>query len=280
MGEVPKEASSAVAIDDLLEIVYAAGREILQWYGNPGEVESKDNASPLTRADRAAHSLLVRELSAFTPDVPVLSEESPEEEVRDRRTWRRFWLVDPLDGTKEFLKGSGEFTVNVALVEEGRPVLGVVHVPPSGRTYRSTAERGAELGGVDDPFRSIRTRPFPSASPVLVASRDHAGPGVEALVRELDEKVEGTVEFTSMGSSLKFCIVAEGKADLYLRDRPTMEWDTGAAQSVLERAGGGVYSLAAGASLAYNKESLRNPPFLAVGDPSGPWRDLIHQTRL
>ncbi len=279
MAASTEEPNRLVSIDDLLAIVHGAGKEILRWYEEPVRVEIKTDNSPLTQADRAAHRHLVRELALLTPDVPVLSEESSEGEVRDRRRWSRFWLVDPLDGTKEFLKGSGEFTVNVALVEDGRPVLGVVHVPPTGRTYRATPELGAEVGGRDEPFRTIRARPFRESAPVLVASRDHAGPGVEALARELGDRSGREVEFTSMGSSLKFCILAEGGADLYLRDRPTMEWDTGAAQSVLERAGGGVYSLE-GSVLGYNKASLKNPPFLAVGDPSGPWKDLIHRTRL
>jgi len=176
----------------------------------------------------------------------VLSEESEEREVRGRRDWPRLWIVDSLDGMKEFLKGTGEFTVN------------------------------------EDGLRPIRSRTFPGDSPVLVASRDHSGPGVGALAEALGP----AGRFTGMGSSLKFCFVAEGHADLYLRDLPMMEWDTAAAQSVLEHAGGAVYGLSRdgagalagrfdGTRLRYNKDSLENPPFLAVGDPTGAWRERI-----
>jgi 3'(2'), 5'-bisphosphate nucleotidase len=261
-------------MDELVAIVRRAGREILRWYGDPGRVETKEDRTPLTEADRAGHRLLVRELAALVPELPVLSEESAEEEISERREWRRFWLVDPLDGTKEFLKGTGEFTVNVALVEEGRPVVGVVHAPALGRSYRASSRLGAQLSRGEEPFRPIRTRRFHREGPVMVASRDHAGPAVEELARALGPGVE----FTTMGSSLKFCLVAEGRADLYPRDLPTMEWDTAAAQCVLERAGGAVYALPAsgapveGTELTYNKDTLENPPFLAVGDPRGDWR--------
>jgi 3'(2'), 5'-bisphosphate nucleotidase len=271
----------------LVEVCLAAGHEILERYGSPGAVTEKEDRSPLTDADRAAHDLLVRELPTVAPGVPVLSEESPESEGAGRRSWERFWLVDPLDGTKEFLRRTGEFTVNVALVERGRPVVGVVHVPALGRTYRASPGRGAEVaeeaGGRGlAAFRPIRTRPFRAEAPVLVASRDHAGPGVQALARALGP----AVQFTSMGSSLKFCLVAEGKADLYLRDLPTMEWDTAAAQCVLEHAGGAVFDatpsdLDAGTytPLRYNKDTLRNPPFLAAGDPRGSWRERLGSGR-
>ncbi len=268
-------------MDGLVEVAERAGGEILRRYGDPGPVQEKGDRSPLTEADRASHALLVRELPRLLPGVPVLSEESEAREVRSRRDWRRLWIVDPLDGTKEFLKGTGEFTVNVALVDEGFPLLGVVHVPAQGRSYRASPALGAQVADVDG-LRPIRSRTFPGDSPVLVASRDHSGPGVGALAAALGP----AVRFTSMGSSLKFCLVAEGRADLYLRDLPTMEWDTAAAQSVLEHAGGAVYGLSRdgagapagrfdGTRLRYNKDSLENPPFLAVGDPTGAWQDRI-----
>ncbi|MSR22653.1 MAG: 3'(2'),5'-bisphosphate nucleotidase [Gemmatimonadetes bacterium] len=267
-------------MDDLVRVARRAGEEILRWYGAPGAVHVKEDRTPLTEADRAAHRLLVRELPSIVPGVPVLSEESEGVERVDRLGWTRFWLVDPLDGTKEFLKGTGEFTVNVALIEDGRPVVGVVHVPATGRTYRASPALGAQMADKDGPFRPIRSRPFPPDSPVLVASRDHSGPGVEALARALGP----SVQFTSLGSSLKFCVVAEGRADLYLRDLHTMEWDTAAAQCIVERAGGAVYGLisgglSVGVKLRYNKSTLENPPFLTVGDPSGAWRDMFGEGR-
>ncbi len=261
-------------MESLAELVCEAGREILRWYGVPGVVEQKGDQTPLTAADRAAHVHLSDALSRLSPSIPVLSEESPPDAISGRESWGRFWLVDPLDGTKEFLKGTGEFTVNVALIEAGRPILGVVHAPALRCTYQASEEGGAEKANDDGRFWSIRTRRFDEDMPVLVGSRDHAGPAVGQLARSLGP----AVEFTSMGSSLKFCLVAEGKADLYIRDRPTMEWDTGAAQCIVERAGGGVFALDAPEEetpLRYNKSDLRNPHFLCVGDPDGPWKDLI-----
>jgi len=279
--DAPQVPLSADAVEALLQIVRDAGAEILRYYGAPGAVVEKEDRTPLTAADRAAHTLIVRELGRLTPDIPVLSEESEPDELEGREGWGRFWLVDPLDGTKEFLKRTGEFTVNVALIEAGVPTLGVVYVPALGVTYLGSEALGAQKSEGGGPFRSIRTRPFstdPQAEPVLVASRDHAGPGVAALASALGERVR----FTSMGSSLKFCLVAEGVADLYLRDLPTMEWDTGAAHAVLRHAGGEVYGVeGAGqpAPLRYNTPTLRNPHFLAVGDPSGPWRSLYQESR-
>jgi 3'(2'), 5'-bisphosphate nucleotidase len=276
-------------IDDLVEIVQGAGEEILQWYGGDAGVTLKEDHSPLTEADRSAHRYLVRRLSLLTPRLPVLSEESPESEVARRHTWPRFWLVDPLDGTKEFLKGTGEFTVNVALIEGGEVRAGVVHHPVSGKTYRAAPSVGAQVADRGGAFMPIRTRAFPLENPVLVASRDHQGPQVEALAQALGPRVE----FASMGSSLKFCLVAEGRADLYLRDLPTMEWDTGASQCIVQEAGGGVYlwpldrvvsgrekdgkgeAVLEGHSLKYNKPSLRNPGFLVVGDPTGAWAGAV-----
>ncbi len=262
----------------LISLVHEAGEAVMAWYGTMPEVEEKEDRTPLTAADRAGHSHLVAGLSRLDPSIPILSEESPPEASAGRLGWERHWLVDPLDGTKEFLKETGEFTVNVALIEDGRPVVGIVHVPATGSTYRASEDWGAQKAGADGRFRPIRTRRFDPSRAVLVGSRDHAGPGVERLARLLGPDVE----FTSMGSSLKFCLVAEGRADLYLRDRPTMEWDTAAAQCIVERAGGEVLSLDESfeaAPLVYNKTNLRNPSFLCVGDPEGPWSELIRQIR-
>ena len=266
---------SEPVMDQVLRLVREAGEEILRWYGDPGAVEEKDDRSPLTAADRAAHEHLVTGLSRVAPSIPILSEESPPEAIEGREAWERHWLVDPLDGTKEFLKGTGEFTVNVALVESSRPTIGIVHVPASGSTYRASEAWGAQKAGKQGRFLPIQTRPFEQGSPVLVGSRDHVGPSVHKLANALGP----AVEFTSLGSSLKFCLVAEGRADLYLRDRPTMEWDTAAAQCIVERAGGGVLGLgdASSGALQYNKSNLLNPSFLCVGDLGGPWRTLVRQ---
>jgi len=266
--------SSRVPLDALTALVRGAGREVLSWYARRSEVTWKEDGSPLTLADRASHKFLVRGLETLLPGVPVLSEESAAEEIRDRADWETFWLVDPLDGTKEFVKGTGEFTVNVALVEGARPVIGVVDVPQLKRCYRAAPGVPTEVAQDDGPFMKVHTRVPPDVAPVLVASRDHAGSGVRAFATGLGEGVQ----FTSAGSSLKFCLVAEGRADFYLRDLPTMEWDTAAAQCVVERAGGAVFSILGTdgfSSLKYNKESLKNPPFIAVGRPDGSWREII-----
>lgn len=261
-------------MDSVTSLVREAGDEILRWYGTSLEVGEKNDKSPITAADRAAHRCLVDGLGRLSPSLPVLSEESAPEETSERATWERFWLVDPLDGTKEFLKGTGEFTVNVALIDRGRPVMGLVHAPALDRFYRACRPALSEVSVEGGEFVSIRTRTFDAGHPVLVASRDHAGPRIKAFAKALGRGVE----FNSMGSALKFCLVAEGKADLYLRDGPTMEWDTAAAQCVVEQAGGAVLALGESetpTTLVYNKSTLRNPQFLCVGDPDGSWSEAI-----
>ena len=250
-------------LDAVRSLTAEAGRLILTHYGKPTPVEVKADDSPLTQADRAAHHLLTGRLRALTPDVPVMSEESPAEEVEGREAWTRFWCVDPLDGTKEFIKGTGEFTVNVALIDNGEPVLGVVHVPVKGITYFAQKGEGAfKQVGAEKP-EPIRAREANAEALTVVASRDHAGPAVGAFVENL--KAAGSaVDLTSMGSSLKFCLVAEGAADLYPRTVPTMEWDTAAAQAVVEAAGGRLTTLD-GERLRYNKAVLRNPSVIASG---------------
>ncbi len=248
----------------VIEIAVEAGKAALKFYGGEISVEYKADHSPLTRADKASHEHIVRSLKTLG-DIPVLSEESDPEEIADRKEWSRFWLVDPLDGTKEFVKKTGQFTVNIALVEKGEPVLGVVHVPVSGITYfacRGTPPRVRKPDGADT---EIRARCIHPAQLTIVASRDHAGPRVTEFIERIPE-----ADVTSMGSSLKFCLIAEGKADFYPRVVPTMEWDTGAAQCIVEAAGGGVTDLD-GHRLTYNKDDLRNPSLMAFGDPAFDW---------
>ena len=248
-------------MEELLAIARGAGEEVLRYYGQGGAVQKKADNSPLTLADRAAHTYIAQRLRAFDAEGFLLSEESPEEEVAGRHGWSAFWLVDPLDGTKEFIKQSGEFTINIAKVENGVPVRGVVHAPVLGETWYAEKGQGAWKMAEGQAPQRLRTRAWPGDEPVIVASRDHAGPQVAELFRRYPG-----AQTASMGSSLKFCLVAEGKADLYLRDVPTMEWDTGAAQIIVEEAGGQVTDLA-GKVLSYNKASLRNPFLLTRGDP-------------
>jgi 3'(2'), 5'-bisphosphate nucleotidase len=256
-------------LQNVVEIAKAAGRKALEFYGGEIGLELKADDSPLTLADKASHELIEAALREMDADVPVLSEESPEEAIRDRKSWQRFWCVDPLDGTKEFIKESGQFTVNIALIEGAEATLGVVHVPVTGVTYSALRGDGAIVENADGDRREIRTRKVDLEQPVIVASRDHAGPKIAALLARLPY-----AEATSMGSSLKFCLVAEGAADFYPRLAPTCEWDTAAAQCILETAGGGVVDLS-GSRLAYNKDDLLNPSLLSFGDPTVDWVEFM-----
>ena len=257
-------------------IARTAGRAILEVYDSDFAVERKQDNSPLTAADLAAHRAIVRGLQLLTPRIPVLSEESAEQAAWSvRQQWARYWLVDPLDGTREFVKRNGEFTVNIALIHEHRPVLGVVHAPvldemfwgwQGGHAFASAPARAdmPQSGQVE-----LRTRV--RATPLLVAgSRSHADPRTLAALDRL-----GPHELKPLGSSLKFCRAAQGQVDLYIRYGLTSEWDTAAGQCVLEQAGGGVTDMT-GAPLRYNtKDSLLNPDFLAFGDRAVAWAELI-----
>ena len=256
---------------DLLErmrsIARAAGEAILEVYEGDFDVETKDDRSPLTEADRRAHRIITEGLARLSPALPVLSEEAANDEYRERFGWSRYWLVDPLDGTKEFIKRNGEFTVNIALVDDHVPVLGAVLAPALGREYfGGPAAGGAWRGDGEGPARAIRVT-VPASPLRVVGSRSHASDG--DLGKYLDAL--GPHVLKPMGSSLKICLVAEGEADVYPRFGPTSEWDTAAAQAVLEGAGGCMMDLV-GQPLRYNrKESLLNPHFLAVGDPGRDW---------
>jgi 3'(2'), 5'-bisphosphate nucleotidase len=246
-------------LDDVIRIAQDAGDAIMTVYSRPFETTAKADASPLTEADLAAHHLIVARLAQLSPALPVLSEESGDAVMADRPTWQRFWLVDPLDGTKEFIKRNGEFTVNIALVDGERPVMGVVHAPALGITY--AAAEGVGAFRLENAVRSaIRVSAHQPGSPWrVVASRSHAGPDTEAFLARL-----GECELLSMGSSLKLCLVAEGKADIYPRLGPTSLWDTAAAQCVVEQAGGCVHDLG-GKTLVYGAQApILNPHFIAA----------------
>ncbi|BAO43189.1 3'(2'),5'-bisphosphate nucleotidase CysQ [Thiolapillus brandeum] len=244
-----------------------AGKAILEIYEQDFAVQHKDDDSPLTQADLASHKHITAELQKLTPQIPVLSEESTHIPWEERRQWQRYWLIDPLDGTREFVKRNGEFTVNIALIQDGLPVLGVVHVPVTGITYYGDTENGAFRQDNDATPVPIHVT-TPCAQPMRVAgSRSHAGDSLRQFLGRLPEHT-----MVSMGSSLKLCLVAEGKADIYPRLGPTSEWDTAAAQAVVEAAGGQVTDTRM-QRLGYNqKESLLNPYFLVFGDSSIDWK--------
>lgn len=238
----------------------------MPFYKNNTDVTLKADASPLTAADTASHNFLVEALAALMPEVPIVSEESAD---RPEVGGDLFWLVDPLDGTKEFLKGTDEFTVNIALVRDGKPVLGVVHAPALNLTYYGVHGSGSWYQNGSAAASPISCRAIDRSRVSVVASKDHAGPLVSTMISRLPNP-----HLQSMGSSLKFCLVAQGKADIYLRDLPTMEWDTAAAQCIVEAAGGGVFSLD-GHPLRYGKPGLKNPAIMTVGDARFDWRTLI-----
>ena len=261
----------ASLLPGVLQLVAAAGAAILDVYAADHGVELKADDSPLTRADSAAHAILSAGLQRLTPEIPVLSEEDAAGHAPAvRHAWAEYWLIDPLDGTREFISRNGEFTVNVALVRGHRPVLGVVAAPVLDQVYYGVEGLGAFAVHSDGAARPIQVR-RPAASPlVVVGSRSHRGDSLDDVLARI-----GPHEMRPMGSSLKFCLVAEGTADLYPRLGPTSEWDTAAAQAVVEAAGGSVTTLD-GRPLRYNeRDTLLNPHFLVSGDTSRHWHTLF-----
>lgn len=262
-------------IEQVLKIAEEAGDAIKVVYDRekPVEVETKDDSSPVTEADHAAHKIIVARLNSLTPDIPVFSEESEAIPFSERKEWQRYWLVDPLDGTKEFITRTGEFTVNIALVENNEPALGVVTVPLKDQAY--VGGNGVGAFKVDQGnWSEIKVRAVQNQSLVVVGSRRHGAEKLTKLMEKLEKEGYST-DMTSMGSSLKFCLIAEGKADFYPRLAPTSEWDTAAAQAVLMEAGGRVVTTDF-APLTYNREdNILNPEFYALGDPAIDWEALL-----
>ncbi len=247
-------------MDIVCEIAKDAGQAILSVYDGEIEVEMKDDKSPLTAADKASHEVIFAGLQKHFPDIPILSEEGADIPYEERKNWSCFWCVDPLDGTKEFIKRNGEFTVNIALIEEGRPVAGVVYVPVQDKIYFGLSGTGCWMSEAGKEASQIRVRAADlEAGLTVVMSRSHPSPDLEAYLKDLK-----VAEAMPVGSSLKLCVVAEGLADLYPRLGPTMEWDTAAGHAVVEAAGGTVEQ-PDGAALAYNKQNLLNPYFIVSG---------------
>lgn len=267
-------------MDAVIELAAQAGAAILDVYEQEAfSVDNKSDDSPLTAADLASHRVLVEGLRRLTPDIPVLSEEAEIPQFSERSSWPRYWIIDPLDGTKEFVKRNGEFTVNIALVDEHIPVLGVVYVPVTRLTYSGLAGVGAwrkdDEGEREISTRSMSGRGVSAEQPVsVVASRSHGAGAVDQWLSILRQRA-GHVAICNMGSSLKLCLVAEGAADVYPRLAPTCEWDTAAAQAVVEAAGGQVVKDDM-EMLRYNtRAEVLNPNFYVVGDASYPWYELI-----
>lgn len=262
MKQTLLEQVSAIALD--------AGRAIMNVYNGEFAVRRKEDNSPLTEADLAAHHIIEQGLSQLTPALPILSEESEALPYVQRQGWSRYWLVDPLDGTREFIKRNGEFTVNIALIDNHMPVLGVVYAPALDLLFYAMQGQGAFRQQGSKPPQAIRARAFDATQVTVAGSRSHAG---ERLIRFLSNM--GPHMLISMGSSLKICLVAEGRADVYPRLGPTSEWDTAAAQCVLEEAGGRLVG-ADNRPFRYNtKESLLNPDFFATGASSHDWSQYL-----
>lgn len=249
-------------IQDLCHIAREAGKEILRIYNETEgvEVEKKADNSPLTIADKAANKIICDGLNKMMPQIPIISEENKQIPYSERKNFSYAWMVDPLDGTKEFIKRNGEFTVNIALLRHGSPVAGVVYVPVSGDCYYAIKDMGAFLIDHEGNKKKLSCNSFSRKDKGIrvVASRSHLNPETEAFMNGLNAP-----ETVAKGSSLKFLVLASGNAELYPRLAPTMEWDTAAAHIILEEAGGSVVQFENGQPLEYNKENLLNPHFLA-----------------
>jgi 3'(2'), 5'-bisphosphate nucleotidase len=253
-------------VSQVVSLARQAGDAIMEIYARDdhGTTQKADD-SPLTLADRASHDVIVAGLIALDPAIPILSEESEDVPYADRSGWDPFWIVDPLDGTKEFIKRNGEFTVNIALIRGRTPVLGVVHAPALGVTYWASPGDGAFKQDGTIAVRPIRVADYRESGLRVVASRSHAGELMPQFLAAL-----GDPPCVNSGSSLKFCLVADGTATLYPRFGPTMEWDVAAAAAVVAGAGGTITDLE-GNPLGYNKPDLHNPQFVVAGSPAYPW---------
>lgn len=252
-------------LPEIIALAQRAGTAILRVYATDFEHDTKADRSPVTAADLAAEEIIEAELTKLAPDIPLVAEEAASQGRLPDVSKGRFWLVDPLDGTREFLSRNDEFTVNIALVVDAVPVLGVVHAPALALTYTGARERGATRIRDGRPPEPVIVRPAPQAGVTIVASRRHGDPGA------IDRLLRGhpVADRKTAGSSLKFCLVASGEADIYPRFGRTMEWDTAAGHAVLVAAGGQVTD-AQGAPLAYGKPGFENPPFIGWGGLK-PW---------
>jgi 3'(2'), 5'-bisphosphate nucleotidase len=241
----------------VIEISQTAGSEIMKFYNDPVEVEFKSDESPLTKADLAANRMIVQFLQREFPEIPIVSEEGGIVDYKTRKQWKQYWLVDPLDGTKEFIKKNGEFTVNIALIEDNVPVLGVVYQPAKEITYYS--ERGIGAYKIDSRGNTIRIYsdiPDRNKPMSVITSRSHRADNLEERLNEMGIQIGS---YVASGSSIKFCLVAEGVADIYPRTGPTSEWDTAAGDAIYRYSGKNGDRIS---PLLYNKESLRNPGFI------------------
>lgn len=247
-----------------------AGNKILEVYETDFSVENKEDNSPLTAADMAAHNTICQALKKLTPNTPLLSEESSDISFTERQSWEQYWLIDPLDGTREFVKRNGEFSVNIALIEKQKSILGVIHIPVSETTYYASLNNGAYKHKPEQEPERISARKTTLKNITIAGSRSHGNQQQREFIEKLDNP-----EILAIGSSLKFCLVAEGLADIYPRFGPTSEWDSAAAQCIVEESGATVVDTNF-KTLEYNtKESLLNPSFLVIADKEFNWSQFL-----
>ncbi|MBT8420740.1 MAG: 3'(2'),5'-bisphosphate nucleotidase CysQ [Gammaproteobacteria bacterium] len=261
-------------LDETCLIARAAGDAIMAVYVKDFSVYEKSDSSPLTEADLAAHEVIVTRLENLKPALPILSEESAEIPFEERSRWQSYWLVDPLDGTREFVKRNSEFTVNIALIHHGRPILGVVYVPVQNRTYFAAQGLGAYRQDADEPPVAIHVRTVPDGPLKILGSRSHSSQLLDDYLAKAVADI-GKYELVTKGSSLKFCLVAEGAADLYPRFGLTSEWDTAAAHAIVLEAGGEVTDMNLNELIYNQKESLLNPFFFAFGQRHYDWSAYV-----
>lgn len=257
-------------LDPVIQLAYQAGKAIMEVYDAGFSIENKSDETPVTEADIAANKVIEDGLKALTPHLPILTEETQPTPFSIRKTWPRYWLIDPLDGTREFIKRNGEFTVNIALIDGEHSVMGVVYAPVIGVLYYAAKGQGAYKQDSTNQPKAIHVRESCAKKTVVACGRSHPTAEIEAFLGNI-----GEFEIVRVGSALKSCLVAEGKADLYARLGPTSEWDTAAAQCVVEEAGGAIVDTRM-RRLRYNtKEDLLNPHFFVTGDLSINWSDYL-----
>ena len=252
-------------------IAKLAGEKIKQFFESGYEINYKDDKSPVTSADLVANDFIIEQLKLLTPELPSISEESAETAYATRKLWNAFWLIDPLDGTRQFIKGKPDFTVNIALIDANKPILGVIYLPIEKSLYYATKDQPAFKQLEQESPQIITVTQQPRKTLRVCANKNGIGKRTQGFLQAIGEH-----EFISRGSSIKSCLVADGKADVYPRFGPTWEWDTAAAQCIVEQAGGLITDLALN-KLSYNKESLLNPSFLAFGDQTFDWHSILKQ---
>lgn len=262
-------------LESVITIAKSAGAAIMQVYATDFNVDYKNDNSPLTQADLAAHYVIINALKQLTPHIPILSEESEGIDNEIRKNWSQYWLIDPLDGTREFVKRNGEFTVNIALIDQHTSVLGVVYAPVDDLLYFATSAHGAYKQAGTNSALKIHTKKLDPKRPIIAGSRSHSDEKMQRFLHNIKNHTGLTPELISMGSSLKICLVAEGLADVYPRLGPTSEWDTAAAHCILQEAGGDIVEVS-GSTLRYNtKCSLLNPMFFASSKSSKRWETYL-----